>query len=312
MTVGSAAPSLAVVGRPAGELVVATGGDVWSFLDGLLSADLSGLVDGTGAHTLLLTPQGKLDVDLRCYRVGDDAWMVAETGHGPRLVESLNRFRIRVDAELEHRRDHAVVTVVGRDLATSFATLDAPLPEEVHAHAPWSGTRVAREDLGEVPGALVMGPADAVSAVTQRVREAGGADLDGEAAERLRIEAGVPRQGDDLDDRVIPQEALLERDAISLSKGCFLGQELVARIDSRGHVNRLLRRLRSSAPVPVGATVHTPEREVGTVTSAVADGTDAGGGVALALVRREVEPGAEVEVTWSGTSTTASVEAIDT
>ncbi len=93
--------------------------------------------------------------------------------------------------------------------------------------------------------------------------------------EAMRIEAGVPRQGLDIDETTIAQEAFLERDAVSFTKGCFLGQELVCRIDTRGHVNRLLRRLVADAPLARGATVVADGKEVGTVTSAV-------GGVALA------------------------------
>jgi folate-binding protein YgfZ len=109
--------------------------------------------------------------------------------------------------------------------------------------------------------------------------------------EAERIAAGVPRMGVDLDDSVIPQEAELEVDAVSFTKGCFVGQELVCRIDSRGHVNRFLRRLEfagAEAPAP-GAVILAGDREVGTITSAAA-------GHALGFVRREVEPGAEVTV----------------
>lgn len=111
------------------------------------------------------------------------------------------------------------------------------------------------------------------------------------AEEAERIAAGVPRMGVDLDDSVIPQEAELEVDAVSFTKGCFVGQELVCRIDSRGHVNRFLRRLEfagGEAPSP-GAVILAGDREVGSITSAAA-------GHALGFVRREVEPGTEVTV----------------
>jgi folate-binding protein YgfZ len=115
----------------------------------------------------------------------------------------------------------------------------------------------------------------------------------------MRIEAGVPRQGLDIDETTIAQEAYLERDAVSFTKGCFLGQELVCRIDTRGHVNRLLRRLRADEPIERGASVVVDGKEVGTVTSAI-------GGVALATVRRQVEPGTAV----SAGAVTATLEAI--
>jgi folate-binding protein YgfZ len=110
--------------------------------------------------------------------------------------------------------------------------------------------------------------------------------------EAARIAAGIPRLGHDLDDSVIPQEAFLDETAVSFTKGCFVGQELVCRIDTRGHVNRYLRRLRpadAAAILPVGAEVVAGGKAVGTVTSAAP-------GVALGFVRREVEPPSTVEV----------------
>ncbi len=116
----------------------------------------------------------------------------------------------------------------------------------------------------------------------------------GDGYEALRIEAGVPRQGSDLDGTTIPQEAFLERDAVSFTKGCFLGQELVCRIDTRGHVNRYLRRLTATEGdrPPLGAEIVAGDKVVGTVTSSASTG-------ALRwYVRHEVEPPAEVELRW--------------
>ena len=121
--------------------------------------------------------------------------------------------------------------------------------------------------------------------------------------ESRRVEAGVPRQGYDIDESTIAQEAFLERDAVSFTKGCFLGQELVCRIDSRGHVNRLLRRLRADAPLARGSAVVVDGKEVGTVTTTV-------GAVALATIRRAVEPGSEVLVHTAAGDVGARVEAV--
>ncbi len=117
---------------------------------------------------------------------------------------------------------------------------------------------------------------------------------DSVAEDAARIAAGVPRLGRDLDDTTIPQEADLDLDAVSFTKGCFVGQELVCRIDSRGHVNRHLRLLEveGGTTVSIGASVVHEGRDVGVVTSAAP-------GVALGYVRREVEPGAQVEVAGS-------------
>jgi folate-binding protein YgfZ len=112
------------------------------------------------------------------------------------------------------------------------------------------------------------------------------------AEEAARIAAGIPRLGRELDQSVIPQEAFLDRDAVSFTKGCFVGQELVCRIDTRGHVNRYLRHLVPADPdrvLPVGAPITVGDKEVGQVTSAAP-------GVALGFVRREVEPASVVRV----------------
>ena len=117
------------------------------------------------------------------------------------------------------------------------------------------------------------------------------------ALEVLRVEAGVPRQGHELDDSTIPQEAFLERDAVSFTKGCFLGQELVCRIDTRGHVNRLLRGvvIEGDREPVAGAEVRAGEKVVGRITTVVR--SPRFGIAALALLRREVEPGAALTVT---------------
>ena len=127
-----------------------------------------------------------------------------------------------------------------------------------------------RNDWPDEPGVELLGePGRDRRARGARSGEAGAVEIDADAYEARRVEAGVPRQGYDIDETTIAQEAFLERDAVSFTKGCFLGQELVCRIDSRGHVNRLLRRLalrrrRSNA----GATVVADDKEVGTVTTA--------------------------------------------
>jgi folate-binding protein YgfZ len=128
-------------------------------------------------------------------------------------------------------------------------------------------------------GVDVIGPRAALAPIAPH-------GLTAEDYERARIESGVPRLGPDLDDSTIPQEAGLDRDSVSFTKGCFLGQELVARIDSRGHVNRHLQRIRprdASLTLEPGAEVEVAGKVVGAVTSSVP-------GLALGYVRHEVVP----------------------
>ncbi len=202
------------------DVVTATGLDTWPFLQSLLSQDLDALGEGQRQWTLLLTPQGKVDVLAGITRVGAAAVLDTDPGWGAHLLDALNRYKIRTKVD------------------------------------------------------LALEPAPEVDATTAASEEA------------ERIAAGVPRLGADLDASVIPQEAFLEISAVSFTKGCFVGQELVCRIDTRGHVNRYLRRLvpeDASAVLPVGAEITVGQRAVGSVTSSTA-------GAALGFVRREVEP----------------------
>jgi folate-binding protein YgfZ len=169
-----------------------------------------------------------------------------------------------------------------------------PFEDAVVVRVPWPG--------GD--GFDVVGPPATVAAATERLSADGVPVCSAEAFEALRVEAGVPRQGFELDEKTIPQEAFLDRDAVSFSKGCFLGQELVCRIDTRGHVNKYLRRLTDIEGVPPrGADIVAGEKVVGTVTSSAP-------GAAMGYVRREVEPPAPVELRWDGGAGRAIVEAI--
>jgi folate-binding protein YgfZ len=297
--------------RPDHGAVVVAGPDATAFLQSLLSQDLDGIADGEGARSLLLTPQGKLDVTLRLLRVGDEWWLDCEAAYGERLATALTRYRIRVDAEIRDRssawgllevRGHEAVARVG-----AVARLD--VPDAPDAHVEWDGRRVVRSDWPDRPGVDVVGPVESVRAARDGLLQGGVEPFPPGAYEAARIEAGVPRLGVDVDERTIPQEAFLELDAVSFTKGCFLGQELVCRIDTRGHVNRHLRRIVIDDAVPpdAGSAVVVDGKEVGVVTSAAAV-PDHERSVALAMVRREVEPPADAEITSNGRTLRGIVE----
>jgi tRNA-modifying protein YgfZ len=249
------------------DLVVVHGPDATTFLQSLVSQDLDAMPVGATRHSLLLQPQGKLIVDFSLAHTEADVWWcVTEGGFGGTLAEGLHRFKIRVKVEIE-TRTVAALAVRGQE------------PPAVTG-----GVHTLLVAWGGVPAFDAIGTEAAVDALRDRL---GLPVVDGAGYERARIEAGVPRMGADLDERTIPQEAGLERDAVSFTKGCFVGQELVCRIDTRGHVNRLLRRLRATETLEAGAEVSYGDKVVGVVTSAVDE-------VALAMLRREIEPGAEV------------------
>ena len=304
--------------RPDHGMALVGGADATSFLQNLVSQDLDPVANGGGTHSLLLSPQGKLQVDFRALRVGEQWWLDCEAGYGAVLVALLARYRIRVDVELDDRSGRwGSIEVRGREAGARVAALaGVDVPEAIHAHVAWAGDdtdgrRVVRAEWPGVSGVDVLGPIDALSEVRDGLLRAGVDPYAPGAYEAARIEAGVARLGVDIDDRTIPQEAFLERDAVSFTKGCFLGQELVCRIDTRGHVNRLLRGLRIAGDVvpPAGAAVIVAGVDRGVVTSAAALGAEHRS-VALAMVRREVEPPADVSVRWEDREVPARLQAL--
>jgi folate-binding protein YgfZ len=293
--------------------VLVTGPDAWSYLQSLVSADLDTVSDGQGVHSLLLTPQGKLDVDFRLLRVGDEVWLDCDPGFGEQLAASLLRFRIRVNCDVTNRTgDWGSLAVRGPNGIDAGSALDVQVPAASHSHVPFEDAAVVRTPWPGGDGFDVVGPAATVAKAADRLWAAGVPACSIEAYEALRIQVGVPRQGYDLDEKTIPQEAFLELDAVSFSKGCFLGQELVCRIDTRGRVNRYLRRLTAieHGRPPRGAEIVAGDKVVGTVTSSVA-ATDVPA-AALGYVRHEVEPFAAVELRWDGGTGQAIVEALPT
>jgi len=269
------------VARVARDLVVVGGADATSFLQSLVSQDLAPVGVGEAVPALLLQPQGKILVAFVARRADDTTWQcVCEGGFGAVLAAGLERFRIRVDVAIEER---AVAAAAVRGAAAPIAP-DVPAGVTLVPVA-WAGR--------PAPGAPAYDAFGTEADVAAFVAGLGLPVADGAEYEIARIEAGVPRMGTDLDETTIPQEAGVESDAVSFTKGCFVGQELVCRIDSRGHVNRHLRRLRAvdraDGALAGGAAVEADGVPVGTVTSP-------GPGVALAMIRREVEPGTVVVV----------------
>jgi tRNA-modifying protein YgfZ len=276
------------------DVVTVTGPDAGSFLQSLLSQDLDPITVGSGAPALLLQPQGKLIATMIVVRVGDDAWWcVTDPNGGAALADGLKRFLIRVKAEVvDASSDFAAVAVRGPDAA------------DAASRAARDGARVVPAQWRGDTAFDVVGARAEIAAAIQRLSAAGVEVRSRDDYEHARIRAGVPRLGVDIDERTIPQEAFLDEDAVSFTKGCFVGQELVCRIDTRGHVNRHLRKVRIEAgDAPVGAEVVAGEKVVGALTSVA-------GEHALAMLRREVEPPASVEVRWPDGRARAGVEAL--
>lgn len=319
-----------MVDRSARGAVTVTGPDTLRFLQDLLSQDLAELGDGEGVHALLLQPQGKLDVDLRLLRITDEEFRLdCEVGMGERLAASLERYRIRVKVQIEDRTEtEGCIMLRGPETIGRVETvLGVEAPPTQHRHAVTdSGLRAVRAnwsgptETGGSTGVDLLGSRAVVTAAWAALRESGVRRAGLDAYETARIIAGIPRQGRDLDERVIPQEAFLDGDAVSFTKGCFIGQELVCRIDTRGHVNRYLRLLSmksdnsiwtpSSVATVVGAQIVSNAKVVGEVTSVARLPTAPGNFAALGYARREVQPPSEVTISTPTGAITATVEAL--
>jgi aminomethyltransferase len=283
------------------------GRDPVRMLQGLISNDLT-RADATHAvYAAVLTPKGKMVCDVRVLRLGDELIVETDAAAVAALLAHLKKFVPPLFARFEDvTAQWSVLGVYGPHarqlLERTFAVALPADSAEDDALALDVGdaalTAVATSHTAR-GGFDVIGARAAVSAAAQRLRAAGAEPLAAAAFDVLRIEAGRPRWGVDMDENTIPLEAGLRARAISETKGCFTGQEVIVRILHRGHVNWLLRGvlLGELEPPPAGASLLHPHdgRKIGRITSA-ARSPELRQTVALAYIRREVEPPAEAHL----------------
>jgi tRNA-modifying protein YgfZ len=274
-----------------------TGTDAKSFLHGQVTNDVEGLTPGTGCYAAFLTPKGKMLGDLRVLDTGEELLLDTERVALQGLFNMIRRFSIGYDVQLHKRTlERGLISLIGPE-ADAVAPGVAPA-EHSHFAAAVGGVpaRAIRTDVGID---LLCDVAD-TSALRGGLEALGAVAVSDAVAECVRVECGRPRYGLDLDDTVIPQEAGLNGRAVSFTKGCYVGQETVARLFYRGKPNRHLRGLRCSAPVSPGDELAMDGRALGSVTSAVV--SPRFGAIALALVRREAPAGTAVSVGQAGAS----------
>jgi folate-binding protein YgfZ len=249
------------------DVVAAAGPEAATFLQGQLSQDILVLADGGSAWSWLLAPTGKVDALVRVSRLASDDWVLdTDRGWGDAVSTRLTRFKLRTKVELSARP----WPVLGLRGAASDPTSAGPPGESLEVPA-WPA----------LTGVDLIGPAPAVPE--------GWPVMPGAEYEAIRIGAGIPKMGAELTDKTIPGETGLIEQTVSFTKGCYTGQELVARIDSRGgHVPRRLCLLVPAGPVEPGSTlVDGAGATAGTITSVAH--SSATGWVALGYVRRGVE-----------------------
>ena len=266
------------------------GDDAVKVLHKLCSNDIETLTTGRGCEAFVCNVQGKIVSHLLAYRTPTGLRLVTSEGQAPDLIAHLDRYVIREDVQFQHIQDSASLYVVGPLAQAKLKELGAPIPEPLGAET-WSTNRatcIVRR-LQDILGCQIVGPRETLSAIAEGpLLERGAAAMGDEAWSALRIESFVPEYPQDISIDNLPQEVGRDDTAISFTKGCYLGQETVARIDAMGHVNWLLRGLSwpvDGKPQP-SATLHADGKDAARITS-VCFSPELGAPLALAYVRRQ-------------------------
>jgi tRNA-modifying protein YgfZ len=262
--------------------IAVSGVDRVSYLQGLLTNDIAALTPGRGCYAAYLTPQGRMITDMHAYELGDVILLTLEGDAKDAVLARLDQFIFSEDVKVaDVTSTFAQTAVIGPRAAATVSRLlaDAPaemlgtLPEHGNLRALFAGepaivTRI--DDAGEGGFDVFVDRAKA-AAFEAALLEAGAAPIDPSTADAIRLEAGVPRFLRDMDKDTIPLEAGIESRAISFTKGCYVGQEVVIRVLHRGH-GRVARKLvglvlGTAQPALPGTIVRSGEREIGRVTS---------------------------------------------
>lgn len=287
-------------------------------LGGLVTNDVVALRPGMGQRAVALTPKGRVIALIRVFDRGDDLLVDCEPESAEGFISMIRKFvNPRTARYAVVGDDTGCLGVYGDGALAALAALVGADATALEALAPlgwWRSTdgafEVIRSTDFSIAGFDVIASRGTLAALRGRLEERGARVGTDDAFETARIETGLPRFGFEMDGETIPQEANLDvLGAISFNKGCYTGQEVVARIHFRGHVNRHLRWLVTDTPLARGATVLDAEgQEVGDVRSAAISPTR--GPLAIAMVRREIAPGSTVAVRLGDVTLRARVEEI--
>lgn len=320
----------ALVDRSERGKLTLTGPDAAGFLNGQLTNDIAGLTPGSGCYAAFLTHKGKMLGDVRVLALDGPEPPLAAASQGVQeaeppnagqqtterfpllldcervalqaLFDTIHRFKVGYAVALHKRTvQRSLFSLLGlrsREVLQRARDGQAPLPAGENANA---AARIAGTDVLLVAtdaGWDVLCDTTSRDAVASALTAAGAQPVGEAAAEVVRVERGRPRYGIEMDASTIPQEADINERAVSFQKGCYVGQETVARLFYRGKPNRHLRGLRLSGPAVRDEVLRMGEREVGRVASSVE--SPRLGRLALALVRREVAPGETLAVGHEG------------
>jgi folate-binding protein YgfZ len=287
---------------------------------GMVTNDVSALVPGEGQYAAALTAKGKIVADLRIFALDDGLLIDASFPAAPGWKEMVRKYvnpRTAPYHDLTSElSDFGIFGRSSRSVVSRVTDVDdkdlAMLPPYGHISRPFEDVTViiARVPEMDLDGFEIFIPSEAVGALKTKLHSAGIPAGSNDTWEIARIESGRPQWGVDMDDSTLPQEANLdELGAISYTKGCYIGQETVARVHFRGHVNRFLRRLRfvtRPAPPKGAELVDENGKVIGDIRSSAL--SPRFGGVALGMVRREVLPGTTLQARWDGGECSIQIE----
>lgn len=271
-----------------------SGPDAAEYLQSQVTNETEELAAGSGVYAALLDRKGHLQADMRILRLAEDSFLIdAEKSAGPALFKHLSMYKIgrKVD-----------VTETGR----SLFSLVGPAAFEVTGRAPGSENDFTRATIAGAEclvvatwlGLDVIAAPEDGAAVLAQLEEDRAIPVSETALEILRVERGRPRFGADMNESNMPAEAGIVDRAISFTKGCYIGQEPVARLHYKGRPNRHLRGLRPLGQVTAGDAVRLGDRELGQIGTVAI--SPASGRIAMAILRKEAEPGSVVEIETTG------------
>ncbi len=308
--------SAIIVDRTSLGTIVLTGSDRATFLHALLTNDIAGLTAGKGTYAALLTPQGRMISDMRVIETGTRVVLSVERGVAGSLAERLEKSIFSEDVQVQDVSTRQnVIGVHGPSAAAVIHTAaGVPVAElaSEYDNVTVDSLTIVRDSALALPGFDIHVAASDASALRARLLDAGGVNASDETYEALRIEAGRPRFGLDMNTETIPLEAGIEGRAVSFTKGCYVGQEVIVRVMHRGHgrvARRLVSIVLSGGQVPAhGDGIFAGDRHVGEITSATESPKHASP-FALGYVQRDyTSPGTELTVNGSQARVYQSVD----
>jgi folate-binding protein YgfZ len=274
-------------------VLIVRGSDAAEYLQGQLTNDIEAIESECGCYAALLDRKGHLQSDMRVLRLeNDDLWLDLEPSLSPAVLKHQPTDSIGREVEIEDASDRWAITSVIGPQAPVLAGFEGLGPEHAQRFREWDGTGVLA--VATDAGIDLITPAAQATQLGELIEAAGAPEVSEAAAEIIRVESGRPRFGFDMSTESMPAEAGITERAIDFEKGCYIGQEPVARLHYRGKPNRTLRGLRLSAPAGRGETLVLRDREVGSIGTTGL--SPALGPIALAIVRREAEEGDRVAV----------------